>query len=143
MRRQACAILGVAENASAEEVKAAYKALVKIYHPDTGNGNPEYYNNIVQAYDYLKTHPFQVTTNYGKVIGRPSQSANSTFAYTKARDYAQFEKQYKRKKEERLSEMAEKARDEREKQERYDKAMEAINAIRIAEAIKTLIQEDQ
>ena len=53
MRRQACAILGVAENASEEEVKAAYKALVKIYHPDTGNGNAEYYNNIVQAYDYL------------------------------------------------------------------------------------------
>lgn len=58
MRRQACAILGVSEFATEEEIKTAYRALVKQYHPDTGNTqNTQYYQNVVQAYEYLKEHP--------------------------------------------------------------------------------------
>jgi molecular chaperone DnaJ len=52
-------ILGVKEGASKEEIKAAYKAQVKKYHPDRHQDNPLYelaeekLQEINEAYDYL------------------------------------------------------------------------------------------
>jgi len=52
-------ILGVKENASDEEIKAAYKTLVKKYHPDRHANNPledlaeEKLRQINQAYDEI------------------------------------------------------------------------------------------
>jgi molecular chaperone DnaJ len=52
-------ILGVKEGASKEEIKAAYKAQVKKYHPDKHQDNPLYelaeekLQEINEAYDYL------------------------------------------------------------------------------------------
>lgn len=52
-------ILGVRENASQEEIKAAYRELVKKYHPDKYQNNPladlaeEKLREVNQAYDML------------------------------------------------------------------------------------------
>ena len=50
-------VLGVAKNASAEEIKVAYKKLAKKYHPDINKGNKEYeqkFQEISEAYNTLK-----------------------------------------------------------------------------------------
>ena len=69
-------ILGVSKNASDEEVKAAYKALVRKYHPDNyGDDNPlkdlanEKTQEINQAYDEI----MRMRANAGK------ESENSNF----------------------------------------------------------------
>jgi len=45
-------ILKISENATVEEIKRAYRDLVKIHHPDKG-GNPEIFNDITRAYKIL------------------------------------------------------------------------------------------
>jgi molecular chaperone DnaJ len=45
-------ILGVPENASQEEIKAAFRELAKKYHPDRG-GDPEMFKKILEAYRVL------------------------------------------------------------------------------------------
>ncbi|MGN0710293.1 MAG: J domain-containing protein [Anaerovoracaceae bacterium] len=52
-------VLGVRQNASEEEIKAAYRELVKKYHPDKYQNNPlsdlaeEKLQEVNEAYDYL------------------------------------------------------------------------------------------
>ena len=50
-KKEACNILGIAENSTLVEMKAAYKNLAKKYHPDTGN------NDDVSRY-YLVTEAY-------------------------------------------------------------------------------------
>ena len=45
--------LGVAETASEKEIKNAFKALAKKYHPDQG-GDENKFKEINEAYDTLK-----------------------------------------------------------------------------------------
>ena len=148
MRKYACEILGVPENANEEQIKTAYKRLVKQYHPDTGNtANVEYYHRIVEAYEYLRLHPVQVQMNYGKVLGGKGTIPQYYNSYSKAKEYAKFEKTYQQQKEEKKTAFDERIKREKEevkqKQERYERAMEAINAIRAAEAIKAYIRKNQ
>lgn len=48
-------LLGVRENAPEEVVKAAYRALVKMTHPDIG-GAQEDFQLIHDAFDWIKDH---------------------------------------------------------------------------------------
>ena len=74
-------ILGVSENASEEEIKEAYKELVKKYHPDKYQDNPladlaeEKLQEINEAYDTIMK---QRGSSYGgSGYGNTSYSASS------------------------------------------------------------------
>jgi len=50
-------IFGLSKEATLEEVKAQFKALSKLYHPDTKtNSDSEQFIRIKEAYDVLKLH---------------------------------------------------------------------------------------
>ena len=56
--RKALDTLGLEAGATAEEIKAQYKTLVKRFHPDANGGSratEDRFREIVQAYDYLRT----------------------------------------------------------------------------------------
>lgn len=44
-------VLGVKDNATLEEIKASYRKLSLIYHPDVTGGNSEMYLKIQNAYN--------------------------------------------------------------------------------------------
>ena len=46
-------VLGVKDNATLEEIKASYRKLSLIYHPDVTGGNSEMYLKIQNAYNTL------------------------------------------------------------------------------------------
>ena len=47
--------LGVNENASQEEIKKAYRKLVRQYHPDKQGGDEEMFKKVAEAYEHLGT----------------------------------------------------------------------------------------
>ena len=54
---EAYKIFGLSREASLEEVKSQFKALSKLYHPDTkSNSDSEQFIRIKEAYDVLKLH---------------------------------------------------------------------------------------
>lgn len=54
-------ILGVNRNSSEEEIKQAYKRLVKEHHPDQPTGNEEKFKRINDAYERIKNGESQYT----------------------------------------------------------------------------------
>lgn len=57
LERKAMHTLELADNASREEIKAKYKELVKLHHPDANGGDSRFaekLREIIQAYNYLK-----------------------------------------------------------------------------------------
>jgi curved DNA-binding protein CbpA len=60
VRRDPYRVLGVSPGASAEELHDAYRALVKLHHPDRNGGSAEStrrFQEIQQAYDELRARP--------------------------------------------------------------------------------------
>lgn len=77
------AVLGITEGSSIEEIKRAYKELVKKYHPDKYQNNPlsdlaeEKLKEINEAYDYLmKRTDTQERNNYYSQREEQRQSNN-------------------------------------------------------------------
>ena len=55
--RDAYQIFGLSHKATLDEVKSQFKALSKLYHPDTkANSDSEQFKRIKAAYDVLKLH---------------------------------------------------------------------------------------
>jgi len=55
--KDAYSIFGLSQDATIEEVKVQFKALSKLYHPDTKtNSDSEQFIRIKEAYDVLKLH---------------------------------------------------------------------------------------
>lgn len=75
-------VLGVREGASIDEIKKAYKELVKKYHPDQYRGNPlsdlaeEKLKEINQAYDYLMKQYEKNGTQYSNQSNSYSSSSS-------------------------------------------------------------------
>lgn len=53
MKKDFYSILGVPKNASADEIKKAYRKLAHQYHPDKGGGSDEKFKEINEAYQVL------------------------------------------------------------------------------------------
>ena len=86
-------VLGVSENATQDEIRAAYLALVKKYHPDKYTENPlkelagEKLKEINQAYEMLTKKPSDSSS--GSYGGQYSQSGPYGGAYSRGySDYA-------------------------------------------------------
>lgn len=61
--RRALETLGFAKHAKSDEIKAAYKALVKMHHPDVNGGDAsseERLRSVIAAYTHLKKTGFVV-----------------------------------------------------------------------------------
>ena len=84
-------ILGVSENATDDEVKAAYRALARKYHPDNYQDNPlsdlatEKMQELNDAYDEImderkgKKKKKSQNTGYGNPYGNPYGGRQSSF----------------------------------------------------------------
>jgi curved DNA-binding protein CbpA len=99
-------ILGVLQTASFDEIKTAYRALAKKYHPDKNQGNrsaEETFKEIQEAYGVLsnaeKRRRYDLKLNYGSAGGSSSYTQQRRQAYTQytgnAYQYAQQQAQYR------------------------------------------------
>lgn len=97
-------VLGVSPDAGAAEIKAAYRSLVKKYHPDV-NPSPNARDKFIElkkAYDYLLATPYQRHVTYATV--HPAQKR---------------EEEFKKRREQRMR-YAREMRKKKEEQERAD-----------------------
>jgi DnaJ-class molecular chaperone len=53
MAKSYYAILGISSMATTDEVRAAYRRLAKVYHPDLYHGNSEHFRQVQEAYNVL------------------------------------------------------------------------------------------
>ena len=80
-------VLGIKEGASEEEIKRAYRELVKKYHPDQYRDNPlsklaeEKLREVNEAYDYLMKNHSQKrsSSSYGQGNGNWGSQSDSEF----------------------------------------------------------------
>lgn len=77
-------ILGVKQNASQEEIRSAYKTLIKKYHPDLYQGDKSFADKktkeINEAYDVLSDYTKR--TEYNLEINPTSYDNTSSYSYT-------------------------------------------------------------
>jgi curved DNA-binding protein CbpA len=96
-------VLGVKNNASFDEIKAAYRELAKKYHPDKNPGNKaaeDFFKEVQQAYAVLsnpeKRKKFDLKFSYGstqETKRKPGGPAYTGNAYQYAQQQAQYQSQ--------------------------------------------------
>ena len=172
-REQATKKLGVASGATDEEIKAAYKRLAKMYHPDN---NPDpvaeiVYREIVEAYDTLCRVPRELGTINGSstamhakpMSGNPTQgkgravgggSAMHGKSHTvgeagslreRRRQQERLDRQTQQKRRDRAAkeEQAKKELYERRKVLELRKALNSVEVQQLIAAIETSMQESR
>ena len=138
-RQEALTVLGLSTGASFQQIKDAYKDLVKKCHPDvTGSADATVYNKIVEAYQFLSKDNQGKVLTHSKVVGKTSKRNSPSNA-----DYTAFQKKAEKQKQRKKEEFERKQKEFSamyEKQEAdYKRAMEAIDAIRVARAIQSMV----
>lgn len=149
-REEACYILQVKQNASEEEVKKAYRNLVKQYHPDSNPNQDtnQIYLRVHAAYEYLQEHPYRPSVI---MPARPVRIFE-TNAKTKAqhRQQQKFQEERKRVLEREKEEREKKFKETRDRKKQPTKPLtseeEALNKIRaiwLAETIRRQMEHDK
>jgi len=89
-------VLGVPQNASQSEIKAAYYKLAKQYHPDVNKGNEERFKEISTAYETLsasdKRKNYDDMLKYG---GGGSSYSGQGQQQSWQQQYQQYQQQYR------------------------------------------------
>ncbi len=73
-------ILGIEKNASADQIKSAYRKLCLKFHPDKNNGDKffeERFKEIQEAYDTLSDHNKKGNYDYNLYKGNTNQHSTS------------------------------------------------------------------
>lgn len=148
-RQEACKYLGINEKATEEEIKKAYRFMVKQYHPDVNAqaDTREIYIKIQAAYEYLLTHPYTVP-----IVRQPRIFQTDAQVREQYRKQKHFEEERKKalmrektaKKQERKNAAPAQTSKSRIKSEtKEEEVLEKIRAIWIAETIKRQIELDK
>jgi molecular chaperone DnaJ len=75
-------VLGVSKNASQDELKKAYRKLVREVHPDRNPGNEERFKEVQGAYDVLSdSEKRKQYDRFGSTNGQPGPGAGTTFDF--------------------------------------------------------------
>lgn len=85
-------VLGVARNASAEQIQRAHRKLAKRYHPDLNPGKPqaaERFKAITAAYALLSDPDKRARYDRGEIDATGVESARSYASYRTAAEGAQ------------------------------------------------------
>lgn len=147
-RQEACRYLAIRENATEEEIKKAYRLMVKRYHPDANIqiDTREIYSRIQEAYEYLLTHPYNTPA-----IRQPRIFQTDVQLREQYRKQKYFEEERKKAamREEAVKKQARKAvavqhpRTEIKQRTKEEEALEKIRAIWLAETIRRQIEQDK
>lgn len=147
-RQEACSYLRVKENATDEEIKKAYRLLVKQYHPDANTqvDTREIYMKIHEAYEYLLAHPY-----VAPVVRQPRIFQTDAQLREQYRKQKHFEEERKKAlmREEAIKKQAKKTatvqpmKAETKPKTNEEEVLDKIRAIWIAETIRRQIELDK
>lgn len=144
-RKEALGILGLTENASAEQIKSAYRAACKSCHPDSISSEcdgkmREYlqlrYQMVSEAYDYLlnaKEAPRARILGGEQVLSKEDNNRSRK---------ERLEKEAKARRDKRYQELREEGKRLRQKEE-AEKIVDEIRWMRLAKIIRGTIEEDK
>ncbi len=140
--QQACAVLGVAQDADRETIKSAYRSISKQLHPDAHPHQNETirdaYFLVNEAYDYLEHHEAPVAAApAARVMGSPLGRYTATTEIRQNKE--RFDRKYRAKQAESKAKQQEELHQRQEqmaKKRREKEILNEIRMIRLAHAIQ-------